>query len=71
MQDPIQNITKGKRTRCLAQVVEHLTNKHEALNSNSVTEKGKKQKKTSPSQKRLLENEKETRLGENQHNKYI
>jgi hypothetical protein len=41
-QDPISKITRAKRTEGLAQAVEHLTSKYEALSSNNYTAKKKK-----------------------------
>jgi hypothetical protein len=43
-QDPISKITRAKRVGGIAQVIEYLLSKQEALTSNSSTEK-KKQKK--------------------------
>jgi hypothetical protein len=45
MGDPMSKITKAKRTRGMAQVVEWLSSKYMALSSNLSAEKKKKRKK--------------------------
>jgi hypothetical protein len=54
MQDPISKIARVKRTGRVAQVVEHLPSKCEALNSNPSTAKRKKERKKNRNVKRVL-----------------
>jgi hypothetical protein len=51
--DPIAKITKAKRAEVLAQVVECLPSKHEALKSNPSTEKKKRKEKEIKKQRKL------------------